>query len=114
MANTTAQKTPKTTAHASKAPAVKTPGVKPAVKSPAFMKPLQPSEALSAVFGSKAPLARTEAVKQLWVYIKRHNLQNPVNMRNILCDAKLLAVMGKAEVTMFEMAGLVGKHLAAT
>ena len=128
MAKTTAMKTPKATAPVSKAPvaktvaaktvaaktvAVKTPVAKPAAKSSAFMKPLQPSAALAAVFGSKAPLARTEAVKLLWAYIKRHNLQNPANKRNILCDAKLLAVMGKAEVTMFEMTGLVGKHLAA-
>jgi chromatin remodeling complex protein RSC6 len=45
---------------------------------------------------------------------KAHNLQNPANKRNILCDDRLLAVMGKGEVTMFEMTGLVGKHLHAT
>jgi len=50
--------------------------------------------------------ARTEVTK--------HNLQNPANKRNILCDATLKAVMGKDEVTMFEMTGLVGKHLGPT
>lgn len=76
----------------------------------AFMKTLTPSPALAAIVGT-APLARTEVVKQLWVYIKKHNLQNPANKRNILADAKLKKVFDKDEVTMFEMAGLVGKHL---
>jgi chromatin remodeling complex protein RSC6 len=81
------------------------------VKTPAFMKPLRPSAALAAVVGSE-PLPRTEVTKRLWDYIKTHNLQNPANKRNILCDASLKAVMGKDEVTMFEMTGLVGKHLS--
>jgi chromatin remodeling complex protein RSC6 len=80
-------------------------------KTPAFMKPLRPSAALAAVVGSE-PLPRTEVTKRLWDYIKTHNLQNPANKRNILCDASLKAVMGKDEVTMFEMTGLVGKHLS--
>jgi chromatin remodeling complex protein RSC6 len=84
---------------------------KPAASS-AFMKALKPSPALAAVVGDQ-PLPRTEVTKRLWDYIKAHNLQNPANKRNILCDAKLKAVMGKDEVTMFEMTGLVGKHLSA-
>jgi chromatin remodeling complex protein RSC6 len=74
------------------------------------MKALQPSAALAAIVGSD-PLPRTEVTKRLWDYIKARNLQNPANKRNILCDAPLRAVMGKDEVTMFEMTGLVGKHL---
>ena len=77
----------------------------------AFMKPLTPSAALAAVVGSK-PLPRTEVVKQLWVYIKAHKLQDDNNKRNINADAKLEAVFGKKQVTMFEMAGLIGKHLS--
>jgi len=75
-----------------------------------FTKALTPSAALAAVVGSQ-PLPRTEVTKRLWDYIKARNLQNPANKRNILCDAPLKAVMGKDEVTMFEMTGLVGKHL---
>jgi len=75
-----------------------------------FKKALTPSPELAAVIGA-APQPRTEVTKLLWDYIKANNLQNPANKRNILCDAKLQAVMGKPEVTMFEMAGLVGKHL---
>lgn len=81
-------------------------------KDSAFMKALKPSPQLAQVVGSEA-LPRTEVTKRLWDYIKAHNLQNPQNKRNVLCDDKLKAVMGKDEVTMFEMTGLVGKHLQA-
>jgi chromatin remodeling complex protein RSC6 len=77
----------------------------------AFMKSLKPSRELAAIIGAD-PVPRTEATKRLWGYIKQHNLQNPQNKRNILCDGALKAVMGKDEVTMFEMTGLVSKHLA--
>ena len=80
-------------------------------KKSAFMKALTPSPALAAIVGAE-PLPRPAVTKALWDYIKKHNLQNPANKRNILCDAKLKAVMGKDEVTMFEMTGLVGKHLS--
>ena len=79
-------------------------------KTTAFMKALKPSTALAVIVGSD-PLPRTEVTKRIWDYIKAHNLQNPANKRNILCDAPLRAVMGKDEVTMFEMTALVGKHL---
>jgi len=76
----------------------------------AFMKALTPSAELAAVIGEN-PVARTEAVKQIWNYIKENNLQNPNNKRNILADAKLSKVFGKNEVTMFELTGILGKHL---
>ena len=79
-------------------------------KTSAFMKAMQPSPQLAAVIGPQA-VPRTEVTKRLWAYIKQHQLQNPANKRNILCDDKLKAVMGKDEVTMFEMTALVGKHL---
>ena len=78
--------------------------------NPAFMKALTLSPELAAVLGNK-PLPRTEIVKQLWVYIKAHGLQDATNKRNINADAKLKAVFGKPQVTMFEMAGLIGKHV---
>ncbi|MFH1355508.1 MAG: SWIB/MDM2 domain-containing protein [bacterium] len=76
-----------------------------------FMKPVQPDEALAAIVGS-TPLPRTEVVKKLWVYIKKHNLQDPENKRNINADEKLKPVFGgKKQVNMFEMTKLVSKHL---
>lgn len=79
--------------------------------SSAFMKPLTPSTALAAVVGA-TPLPRTEVVKKLWVYIKKHKLQDSANKRNINADAKLKAVFDKDQVTMFEMASLISKHLS--
>ncbi|MHB8950231.1 MAG: DNA topoisomerase III [Rhodoferax sp.] len=72
---------------------------------------LQPSAALAAVIGAE-PVARPQVIKKLWDYIKANNLQDDANKRNINADAKLLAVFGKPQVTMFELAGIVGKHLA--
>ncbi|HXU45283.1 MAG TPA: SWIB/MDM2 domain-containing protein [Thermoanaerobaculia bacterium] len=76
-----------------------------------FMKPLKPSDALAAIVGS-APLPRTEVTKKVWDYIKKNNLQDPANKRNINADDKLKAVFGgKATVTMFEMTKLINVHL---
>jgi chromatin remodeling complex protein RSC6 len=86
---------------------------KTAPKTAAFMKALTPSAELASIVGTQ-PLPRTEVTKRIWDYIKARNLQNPANRRNILCDAQLKAVMGKDEVTMFEMTKLVGEHLKAT
>ena len=78
----------------------------------ALSKPLTLSPELEAVIGA-GPMPRTEVVKQLWVYIKKHDLQNPKNKRNIIADEKLLPVFGgKKEVSMFEMAKLIGPHVS--
>jgi chromatin remodeling complex protein RSC6 len=67
---------------------------------------------LEAVVG-KGPMTRGEVVKKIWDYIKKHDLQNPQNKRNILADDKLKVVFGgKGEVTMFEMTKLVSAHLS--
>ncbi len=78
----------------------------------AFMKPMNLSEELEAVVG-KGPMPRSEVVKGLWVYIKKHNLQDEKNKRNINADDKLKKVFGgKGQVSMFEMTKLVSKHLS--
>lgn len=78
----------------------------------AFMKPLNVSPELEAVVG-KGPMARSEVVKALWVYIKKHDLQDPKNRRNINADENLKKVFGgKGTVNMFEMTKLVSKHLS--
>ena len=77
----------------------------------AFMKPLQPDEALAKVVGDK-PLPRTEVTKKLWAYIKKNGLQDAKKRTNINADDKLLPLFGgKKQVTMFEMTKLVGAHL---
>ena len=78
----------------------------------AFMKPLNLSPELEAVVG-KGPMPRSEVVKGLWVYIKKHGLQDEKNKRNINADENLKKVFGgKAMVNMFEMTKLVSKHLS--
>jgi chromatin remodeling complex protein RSC6 len=79
--------------------------------NPAFMKPMQPSATLAAVIGSN-PMPRTEVTKKLWAYIKRNNLQDPVNRRMIRADDKLRPVFKKDAVSMFEMTKIVNKHLS--
>jgi chromatin remodeling complex protein RSC6 len=77
----------------------------------AFMKPMTVSDELAVIVG-KGPMPRSEVVKALWVYIKKHDLQDPQNKRNINADEKLKKVFGgKATVSMFEMNKLVAKHL---
>ena len=78
--------------------------------NPALLKPLNLSAELEAVVG-KGPLPRSQVVKKLWEYIKKHDLQNPENKRNILADDKLHPLFGKKEVTMFEMTKLVSAHM---
>lgn len=97
------------------APKAKAPkAAKPKTKrkpNAAFMKPLTPSTELAAVVGAK-PLPRTAVVSKIWDYIKKHNLQNPKNKRNIIADDTLKKVFGKGEISMFELAKIVGKHLS--
>lgn len=78
--------------------------------NPALLKPLTLSSELEEVVGS-GPMPRSEVVKKLWEYIKKHDLQNPSNKRNILADDKLKKIFGKGEVTMFEMTKLVSAHM---
>ena len=93
-----------------KKPAAKKAPAKKRTPNAAFMKALTLSPALAAVVGDK-PLPRTEIVSKLWTYIKSKGLQDKVNKRMINADDKLRAVFGKAQVSMFEMAGLIGKHV---
>jgi DNA topoisomerase-3 len=106
---------------AAKSPAAKKTSAtaKKAVKSAAVKAPrkaavgnLTPSAELAAVIG-EGKVARTEVIKKIWDYIKTHNLQDSANKRAINADAKLRPVFGKDQITMFELAGIVGKHMSA-
>lgn len=78
----------------------------------AFMKPMTVSAELAAIVG-KGPMPRSEVVKALWAYIKKNNLQDPTNKRNINADEALKKVFGgKSVVNMFEMTKLVSAHLS--
>ena len=121
---TLATKTGAARAVPTRAPAKKAPAKKAATKSAAtkVAKPKVPrkttaasgklpSTELAAVIGTD-PVARTEVIKKIWDYIKANGLQDATNKRAINADAKLLPVFGKPQITMFELAGIVGKHLS--
>jgi upstream activation factor subunit UAF30 len=89
------------------------PAASPGGQKPnALQQPLQPSKELAAVVGAE-PLPRGEVVSKVWDYIKKQDLQNPENRREILADAKLEAVFGKKKVTMFEMNKYLAQHLSS-
>ena len=77
----------------------------------AFMKALTPSSTLSTVIGSSS-VPRTEAVKKIWDYIKKNNLQDKANRRMINADEKLRPLFGKDQVSMFDLAKILSKHLS--
>ena len=74
--------------------------------------PVTPSPELAAVVGSDA-LPRSQVISKVWDHIKKNNLQNPANKREILADDKLKKVFGKDKVTMFEMTKHIAKHVKA-
>ena len=103
----------KTTKKPAKKKAAKKTATKKAKRKPnaAFMAPLTLSSQLAEVVGSK-PLPRTQIIKKIWDYIKKNNLQDKKNRRMINGDAKLKAVFGgKSQVSMFELAKIVNKHV---
>jgi len=80
--------------------------------NPALLKPMKLSADLEAVVG-KGPMPRSQVVKKLWMYIKKNNLQDSKNKRNINADASLKTVFGgKGQVSMFEMIKLISKHIS--
>jgi upstream activation factor subunit UAF30 len=72
---------------------------------------LQPSPQLAEVLGSNAPISRPQVAKKVWVYIKKHKLQDPKKRREIVADEKLKPVFGKARLDMFQMTKAISKHL---
>jgi upstream activation factor subunit UAF30 len=98
---------------AAKKPAKKAAPKKKSARKPnaAFMKALTPSSTLSGVIGGSA-VPRTEAVKKIWDYIKKNNLQDKANRRMINADEKLRPLFGKDQVSMFDLAKILSKHLS--
>ena len=74
--------------------------------------PVQPSKELGAIVGNDQ-LPRSEVISKVWDYIKKNNLQNPENKREIVADAPLQKVFGKERATMFEMNKYISAHLKA-
>ena len=78
----------------------------------ALQQPMKPSPELAEVVGS-GNIARSEVVSKVWDYIRKNNLQNPENKREIIADDKLRPVFGgKDRVSMFEMNKHLSNHLS--
>ncbi|HEX6966765.1 MAG TPA: SWIB/MDM2 domain-containing protein [Gemmatimonadaceae bacterium] len=108
---TSATKRAGATAKKTKRAAKKTKPKTKRAPNPAFMRPMQPDEALGAVVGS-SPMPRTEITKKLWAYIRKNGLQDAKERRMINADDKLQRVFGgKKQVSMFEMTRLVNQHI---
>ena len=75
------------------------------------MRAMNPSAQLAEFVGPK-PLPRTEAVKRMWDYIKKHNLQDAKNRRQINADGSLEKLFGAKSITMFDLAKIINKHLS--
>jgi upstream activation factor subunit UAF30 len=80
--------------------------------STALTQKLRPSKELTEVLGTSQPITRAEAVKALWEYFKKHDLQDPKNKREILADEKLRPLFGKEKITMFEVGKIVNANLS--
>lgn len=79
-------------------------------KNTKFMEPKKLSKELEAVVG-KGPMPRTQVTKKVWAYIKKHKCQNPNNLREIIPDEKLAAVIGKRPINMFKMTAKISQHI---
>ena len=72
--------------------------------------PVTPSPELGAIVGME-PLSRAELTKRVWAYIKAHELQDAQDRRQIHADAPLKKVLGRDQVSMFEMTKLLNQHV---
>lgn len=79
-------------------------------KTNALQKPVKLSSELEAVIGD-GPMTRAQVTSKVWEYIKKHGLQDSKDKRQINPDAKLGAVIGTAQISMFKMTAAVSKHL---
>lgn len=70
--------------------------------------PVTPSPELATIVG-KADLPRSEVVKKVWEHIKKNDLQDAKDRRQINGDEALQKIFGRKSVSMFEM----NRHLSA-
>ena len=82
-----------------------------AAKNNALQKPVNLSPELENVVG-KGPMTRAQVTSKVWDYIKANNLQDQKDKRQINPDAKLGAVIGNDQISMFKMTAAVNKHLS--
>lgn len=114
---TTAAKKKSTVKKSTEKPAKKPkqPSTEKTVKPLGILKPSPISPALGDFLGGVSESPRTEAVKKIWEYIKLHELQNPTNKKEIICDEKLKTIFdGRDRVGFLEIAKLLAPHFVKT
>ncbi|MEA3017870.1 MAG: hypothetical protein QOI38_2592 [Sphingomonadales bacterium] len=74
-------------------------------------RPVTPSKELAAITGAD-PLPRSAVVSKMWDYIRRNNLQNPENKREIIADDTLRPIFGQDRISMFDMNKALSRHLS--
>ena len=82
-----------------------------AAKNNALTKPVNLTAALENVVG-KGPMTRAQVTSKVWDYIKANSLQDTKDKRQINPDAKLGAVIGNDQISMFKMTAAVSTHLS--
>ena len=80
-------------------------------KNNALQKPVNLTPELEAVVG-KGPMTRAQVTSKVWDHIKANGLQDSKDKRQINPDAKLGAVIGNDQISMFKMTAAVSKHLS--
>merc|ERR1712113_1137501 len=80
-------------------------------KKSGITKPIKLSSDLAAVVGQKQA-SRTECIKQLWAYLKKHNLQDPENKQYFTPDKKMAKIFGTEKIRGFGMAKFLTSHLS--
>lgn len=81
-----------------------------AKKASGLSRPLELSEELADFMG-KDQASRAQIMKSIWVHIKKHDLQDPSNKRNILPDDVLEPILGSKKLSMFDIAKKISDHV---
>merc|ERR1711909_92487 len=79
-------------------------------KQSGITKPMKLSADLAAIVGKKEA-SRAECIKELWVYLKKNNLQDAENRQYFTPDKKMAKVFGSEKIRGFGMAKFLGAHL---
>ena len=79
--------------------------------NPTFLQVMKVSPKLAKVIG-KSSISRPQAIKVFWAYVKKNNLQDNKDRRNINLDSHLKPLFGgKKQVNMFEAMEVISKNM---
>ncbi|KAK6923000.1 DEK, C-terminal [Dillenia turbinata] len=80
-------------------------------KKGGFLAPIGLSDALVKFLGTgESALPRSDVVKRIWDYIKKHELQDPSDKRRVICDDKLRELFDVESFHGFTVSKLLSTH----